>query len=337
MSTEDDMSDLTRSDTEFQKYLNNTRAKSTEVHQISNLNRKRTSESVLVDLTIDQVAPENTSSLLVPVNIQKCSKQEIPQLTGDSDETTSTYDNYPFKEQSLQFKVVPTKYIVEATESITYHMGWHRSERNEQRKEKKHKKMVQVMEDFETMAAKDGALLVQRDNRKKLLQQHLEQWRNRADAATARRKEMKKDMVNREETGKKRQNDEETPRLMKKKSHGNARTKEGEAMEDNIATRIDSLANEFNMPVMLNDAMLTQLTDMSSSLPSSSHPPKSLKLKRSSHSRKKKKLTRPQVGRSCSVEGGGQNRMGELPIENENPLSVPLSSSLEHDKGIVFI
>ena len=148
---------------------------------------------------------------------------------------------------------------------------------------------------------------------------------------------MKMDMVNREETGKKRQNDEETPRLTKKKSHGNARTQEGEATEDNAATRIDSLANELYMPVMLNDAMLTQLTDMNSSLPSSSHPPKSLKLKRSSHSRKKKKLTRPQVGRSCSVEGGGQNRTGEIPIENENPLSVPLSSSLEHDKGIVFI
>ena len=267
------------------------------------------------------------------LKVTKCSKHEVIVLTDDSDDTTSTTDLYPFKEQSQQFKEIPTRYVSEPTDMITYNVGWHENERAEHIKLKKHRRLMDAMEDFETLANKDERLHKQREERLIKKQNFLDQWKAKAEAAMARRRGSSAVKSMSEGGKRKRKFEEETQQQQTMTRYVTRSSLDSGAVEDIAATRIDSLVCVHAMSVMRSD----DVYDMNRVLPlpcASSNSPEFNPIRQT---KRAKQEHSSHVDVELLVGGGGHDRKDDNPIESENPHSVPLSSSLEHDKGIVFI
>ena len=328
MSNEGDPEDLEKADSIYQQLISRDRGSNVEKIKPVTKANKRANVTNYEDLTTE-------FSLREPeiLKVTKCSKHEVIVLTEDSDDTTSTTDLYPFKEQSQQFKEIPTRYVSEPTDMITYNVGWHENERAEHIKLKKHRRLMDAMEDFETLANKDERLHKQREERLIKKQNFLDQWKAKAEAAMARRRGSSAVKSMSEGGKRKRKFEEETQQQQTMTRYVTRSSLDSGAVEDIAATRIDSLACVHAMSVMQSD----DVSDMNRVLPLPCASSNSPELNPIRQTKRAKQEHSSHVDVELLVGGGGHDRKDDNPIESENPHSVPLSSSLEHDKGIVFI
>ena len=114
------------------------------------------------------------------------SKRESTAPESDSDDTTSTYEHYPFIESSRNFAEIPTEYITETAAPLAYNIEWHMMEEDEREKQRKHRTLTDDMGDIDN-SIKNSKYELQRERRLKRMQKKLEQWKAKAKAAAIRR------------------------------------------------------------------------------------------------------------------------------------------------------